>query len=49
MKDALSIFIVFALETVSICFDVGVEVDNERDTEELVPKARLDIELELQD
>ena len=49
MKDALSILIVFALEAVGICFDVGVEVLDERDAEELMPKARVDFAIQLQD
>ena len=49
MKDALGIFIVFALEAVGICFDVGVEVLDERDAEVLMRKARVDFAYQVQD
>ena len=49
MKDALSMLMVFALEAVGMCFDVGVEVLDERDAEELMPKARVDFAIQLQD
>ena len=49
MKDALSILMVFALEAVGICLDVGAEVVDERDAEELRTKGRVNVQSELQD